>query len=166
MSRTWADQLDLLIRARTPIVWIRSFEEQRVEALLQQAAQRLGSRTLLRWDFIAGLAGAPNREGEAARNPMAALAVLDGLPQDSGAILLLREGLRQVPNQYPGLEATVDLLEINDRGPRLAVRPYASTTHYGQVVFDTNRMIAEVLQRNGIPVPRTPVLAADRPQLG
>lgn len=91
MSRTWADQLDLLIRARTPIVWIRSFEEQRVEALLQQAARRLGGRTLLGWDFIAGLAGAPNREGEAARNPMAALAVLDGLPPDSGAILLLRD---------------------------------------------------------------------------
>lgn len=93
-------------------------------------------------------------------------AQLDPSADVARAILLLWEGLRQVPNQYPGLEATVDLLEINDRGPRLAVRPYASTTHYGQVVFDTNRMIAEVLQRNGIPVPRTPVLAADRPQLG
>ena len=91
MNQTWGDQLDLLIRARTPIVWIRSFEEQRVEALLQQAARRLGGRTLLRWDFIAGLSGAPNRDGEAARNPMAALAVLDGLPADSGAILLLRD---------------------------------------------------------------------------
>ena len=91
MNQAWGDQLDLLIRARTPIVWIRSFEEQRVEALLQQAARRLGGRTLLRWDFIAGLAGAPNRDGEAARNPMAALAVLDGLPADSGAILLLRD---------------------------------------------------------------------------
>jgi ATP-dependent 26S proteasome regulatory subunit len=91
VNQAWGDQLDLLIRARTPIVWIRSFEEQRVEALLQQAARRLGGRTLLRWDFIAGLAGAPNRDGEAARNPMAALAVLDGLPADSGAILLLRD---------------------------------------------------------------------------
>ena len=91
MTQAWSDQLDLLIRARTPILWIRSFEEERIEALLQQAAQRLGGRTLLRWDFIEGLAGAPNRTGEAARNPMAALAALDTLPAESGAILLLRD---------------------------------------------------------------------------
>jgi hypothetical protein len=86
-----ADQLDLLIRARTPILWIRSLEEERVENLLEKAAQRLGSRTLLRWDFIDGLRGAPNREGEAARNPMAALDALGALPPDQGAILLLRD---------------------------------------------------------------------------
>ena len=29
----WDEQLDLLIRARTPIIWIRSIEEERVENL-------------------------------------------------------------------------------------------------------------------------------------
>ena len=90
-------------------------------------------------------------------------AQLDHSADVARAILLLREGLSRVPNQYPGLEATVDLLEINDRGPRLAVRPYASTSLYGQVVFDTNRMINEVLQRNAIAVPRSPVLV-EQPQ--
>lgn len=87
----WADQLDLLIRSRTPILWIRSLEEERVESLLEQAAQRLGNRPLLRWDFVDGLRGAPNREGEAARNPMAALAALDPLQAGQEAILLLRD---------------------------------------------------------------------------
>jgi AAA+ superfamily predicted ATPase len=92
MSPTpWADQLDLLIRARTPILWVRSLEEERVERLLEQAARRLGHRTLLSWDFIAGLSGAPNRAGEAARNPLAALSCLDPLPAEQGAILLLRD---------------------------------------------------------------------------
>ncbi len=91
MTDSWGDQLDLLIRARTPILWIRSLEEERVEALLEQAAQRLGGRTLLRWDFIEGLAGAPNRSGEAARNPMAALACLDPLPPEQAAMLVLRD---------------------------------------------------------------------------
>jgi AAA+ superfamily predicted ATPase len=90
-SPSLADQLDLLIRARTPILWIRSLEEERVESLLEKAAQRLGGRTLLRWDFIDGLRGAPNREGEAARNPMAALEALAALPAEQGAILLLRD---------------------------------------------------------------------------
>ena len=30
MSEEWADQLDLLIRARAPILWIRSPEEERI----------------------------------------------------------------------------------------------------------------------------------------
>lgn len=90
-AATWSDQLDLLIRARTPILWIRSLEEERVETLLQQAAIRLGNRLLLRWDFIEGLSGAPNREGEASRNPMAALACLDSLAAEQGAILVLRD---------------------------------------------------------------------------
>ena len=91
MTDSWADQLDLLIRARTPILWIRSLEEERVDGLLEQAAQRLGGRTLLRWDFIDGLSGAPNRSGEATRNPMAALACLDPLPLEQGALLVLRD---------------------------------------------------------------------------
>ena len=91
MTDSWADQLDLLIRARTPILWIRSLEEERVDGLLEQAAQRLGGRTLLRWDFIDGLRGAPNRSGEATRNPMAALACLDTLPPEQGALLVLRD---------------------------------------------------------------------------
>ena len=35
------DQLDLMIRARTALIWIRSNEEARVEALLRQTATRL-----------------------------------------------------------------------------------------------------------------------------
>lgn len=89
-------------------------------------------------------------------------AQLDHSADVAKAILLLREGLRNVAHQYPGLEGTVDLLEVNDRGPRLVVRPYANSAEYGQVVFDTNRMIAEVLQRNGIPVPRSPVVVEQR----
>jgi hypothetical protein len=91
MSTAWLDQLDLLIRSRTPVLWIRSLEEERVEALLQEVARRLGGRLVLRWDFIEGLGGAPNRPGEAARNPLAALACLEGVPAEQGAILLLRD---------------------------------------------------------------------------
>jgi len=91
MSQDWADHLDLLIRARTPILWIRSPEEERIASLLAEGARRLGERLLLRWDFITGLTGLPNREGEAARNPLAALESLDRLPIDQGVILLLND---------------------------------------------------------------------------
>lgn len=91
MAAPLADQLDLLIRSRTPILWIRSLEEERVEALLERAAMRLGGRLLFRWDFIGGLRGAPGREGESSRNPMAALDLLGAVPEEQGAILLLKD---------------------------------------------------------------------------
>jgi SpoVK/Ycf46/Vps4 family AAA+-type ATPase len=85
------DQLDLLIRSRTPILWIRTLEEERVESLLKQVAQKLGGRTFWSWDFVSGLQGATGREGEAARNPMAALEVIAGVPTDQGLLLLLKD---------------------------------------------------------------------------
>ena len=91
MSRAWADHLDLLIRARTPILWIRSQEEERIAHLLAAAAKRLGNRQLARWDFIGGLKGWAGREGEAARNPLAALDSLAALPPEQGALLVLHD---------------------------------------------------------------------------
>jgi hypothetical protein len=91
MSPTLADQLDLLIRARTPILWIRTLEEERVVVLLEELAERLGQRFLLRWDFISGLSGPTGRLGEAARNPTAALELLATLPPEPGALLLLQD---------------------------------------------------------------------------
>ena len=91
MSQAWADHLDLLIRARTPILWIRSQEEERIAALLAAAARRLGNRALARWDFISGLQGWPGRDGEAARNPLAALESLSALPAEQPALLVLHD---------------------------------------------------------------------------
>jgi ATP-dependent 26S proteasome regulatory subunit len=91
MSQAWADHLDLLIRARTPILWLRSQEEERGAALLAAAARRLGNRSLARWDFISGLSGWPGRDGEAARNPLAALESLSSFSSDQPAILVLHD---------------------------------------------------------------------------
>ena len=91
MSQAWADHLDLLIRARTPILWIRSQEEERCATLLAAAARRLGNRSLARWDFISGLSGWPGRDGEAARNPLAALDSLRSLSREQPAILVLHD---------------------------------------------------------------------------
>jgi len=91
MSQAWADHLDLLIRARTPILWIRSQEEERCATLLAAAARRLDNRSLARWDFISGLSGWPGRDGEAARNPLAALDSLSSLSREQPAILVLHD---------------------------------------------------------------------------
>ena len=95
MSR-WGEQLDLLIRSRTPILWIHQQEEERLIRLLGNACQRLGQRTLLRWDFVGGLQGLPNHQGHGARQPLVALDSLDLLAGEQPAILLLLDFHRYV----------------------------------------------------------------------
>nr|AUG32783.1 AAA ATPase superfamily:AAA-protein [Paulinella longichromatophora] len=89
MPNDWENKLDLFIKSRTPIIWIRSPEEERIERLLEQSCDRLGKRLLLRWDFIEGLQGQSNKQGYASRNPMAALDCLDDLSNQQPALLLL-----------------------------------------------------------------------------
>jgi ATP-dependent 26S proteasome regulatory subunit len=120
MTAPWIDQLDLLIRSRTPILWIRSPEEERIQALLSTAAERLGQRLLLRWDFVQGLEGLPNRRGEAARNPMAALDSIESLPPDQPAILLLLDFNRYCDD--PGISRRLRNLATSlRRQPRTVV---------------------------------------------
>ncbi len=89
--KNWDDHLDLLIRARTPLLWVRSGEEERVEVLLCQAAKRLHPRRLATWDYIEGLQGVLNSEGLGARQPMSVLQWLQKLEPSSPTILLLKD---------------------------------------------------------------------------
>ena len=89
-STSWSDQLDLLIRARTALIWIRSNEEARVEALLKQTATRL-QHQLACWDFIDGLQGVLNVEGLGSRQPMAVLQWLRDLDSSKPTLLLVKD---------------------------------------------------------------------------
>ena len=89
-STDWSHQLDLLIRARTPLIWIRSSEEVRVETLLSQAAVRLQSQ-LTSWNFIDGLSGTLNAEGVGSRQPMAMLQWLQNLDPSRPTLLLAKD---------------------------------------------------------------------------
>ena len=89
-SAEWSDQLDLLIRARTPLIWVRSTEEQRVFELLEQTSRRL-QRRLCDWNFISGLSGALNQDGLGSRQPMAVLQWLEQLDASTPSLLLVRD---------------------------------------------------------------------------
>ncbi|MFN7900240.1 MAG: mechanosensitive ion channel family protein [Synechococcaceae cyanobacterium] len=89
------------------------------------------------------------------------VAQLDNTADVEKAIQFLKEGMRDVPHQYPGMPADVEVLEFSERGPRLAVRPYTNTDTYWDVYFATNRKIVVVLSANGFPVPRIPMQISD-----
>jgi len=73
------------------------------------------------------------------------------------AIVLLKAAVSKVPNIVPAPAVDVEIVEFNEFGPKLAVRPYCHTSHYWQVYFDTNRVIADTLGTAGFPVAARPV---------
>ena len=46
-----------------------------------------------------------------------------------------------------------DVVQFSAAGPLLCVRPYCDNKHYGQVYFDTNRLIRETFAEAGFPAP-------------
>jgi small conductance mechanosensitive channel len=69
----------------------------------------------------------------------------------------LKEALAKIPHVEKTPAPDVEIVDFNERGPVLAVRPYTHTDHYWQVYFDTNRAITETFGAAGYPVPESHV---------
>ncbi len=85
------DEFELLLRARYPLIYIPTPEEERVEAVIAQAAKRLGDRAIYIWDFVDGYQGNPNDVGFGRRNPLQALEFLEKVAENAAAIFILRD---------------------------------------------------------------------------
>ena len=71
----------------------------------------------------------------------------------SDAIRRLKEALVAIPNIARDPAPDVEIVDFNERGAVLAVRPYTHTDYYWQVYFDTNRAISDTFGAAGYPVP-------------
>jgi small conductance mechanosensitive channel len=80
-------------------------------------------------------------------------ATIDNSVSHQLAIDLLRQRLAEIPHVMTAPAPEVDLLQLTQAGPVLCVRPYCAVAHYGQVLFDTNRMIRETFTAAGFPAP-------------
>lgn len=88
---SFKDEFELLLRARYPILYISTLEEERVEASIRQSAQSQGNRAVYIWDFVEGYQGNANDAGTARRNPLQALEQVEKLPANAPAIFVLRD---------------------------------------------------------------------------
>ncbi len=88
---SFSDEFELLLRARYPLIYIPTFEEERVEAAIATSAKNLGNRAVYTWDFVDGYQGNPNDAGFGRRNPLQALELLERLPPTAPAIAILRD---------------------------------------------------------------------------
>lgn len=71
------------------------------------------------------------------------------------AISLLKEAIKKVPNVDASVGPDVEIMEFNEYGPVLCLRPYCHNDHYWQVYFDTNKVIATTLA--AFPSPARPL---------
>jgi small conductance mechanosensitive channel len=71
------------------------------------------------------------------------------------AIARLKPALAEIPNVMAEPAPDVEILDFNERGTVLAVRPYCHTDHYWQVYFDTNKLIASTFGAAGYAAPYT-----------
>ena len=81
----------LLLKARYPIIYIATNEEERIEYLIKYCAKKYVTRTYYSWDFVEGYQGNPNDTGFAARNPLEALDLMDKLTPETGSLFILKD---------------------------------------------------------------------------
>lgn len=88
---TFREEFKLLLRARYPLIYIPTYEEERVEAAIREEATNLGNRPVYTWDFVDGYQGSPNDVGFGRRNPLQALEFVEKLAASAPAVLILRD---------------------------------------------------------------------------
>jgi len=73
------------------------------------------------------------------------------------AIERVKKALATIPNVISDPKPDVEIVDFNERGPVLAVRPYAHSDHYWQVYFDANKAIGAAFGAAGYPIPESHV---------
>nr|YP_009497543.1 hypothetical protein ycf46 [Biddulphia tridens]AWT40256.1 hypothetical protein ycf46 [Biddulphia tridens] len=87
----FSDELTLLLKARYPIIYINTIEEDRVEYIIRKNIKTTINRSIYSWDFVDGYTNNPNNEGFAKRNPLQALELIERLTAETPAIFLLKD---------------------------------------------------------------------------
>ena len=62
----FTDEFNLLLKARYPIIYISSFEEDRIEYTIRKSVKQMGNKAIYTWDFVEGYVNNPNNKGFAA----------------------------------------------------------------------------------------------------
>lgn len=85
------DELALFLKARYPIIYINTIEEDRVEYVIRKNVKTSLNRSIYTWDFVDGYTNNPNNEGFGKRNPLQALELVERLNAETPALFLLKD---------------------------------------------------------------------------
>ncbi|HVP69556.1 MAG TPA: AAA family ATPase [Anaeromyxobacteraceae bacterium] len=158
----FVEELETLVRARYPLVYLVSWEEQRVDAHLEELAREHG-KAYLTWSATKGLrqqGGSRTPAPEASREPPAALAAIEKLADpslvvlkdfhpylsDPGVVRALRELAQSLKSTYTTLILLSPILQIPpEMEKEITVLDVPLPTY--RELYDLLREIAEVVVR-------------------
>ena len=84
-------ELALFLKARYPIIYINTLEEDRIEYAIRKNVKTTLNRSIYSWDFVDGYTNNPNNQGFAKRNPLQALELVERLTVETPALFLLKD---------------------------------------------------------------------------
>ena len=87
----FSNELVLLLKARYPVIYINTIEEERVEYIIRKRIKTNLNRSIYSWDFVEGYTNNPNNEGFAKRNPLQALELIERLNLETPALFILKD---------------------------------------------------------------------------
>jgi ATP-dependent 26S proteasome regulatory subunit len=87
----FSQELTLLIKARYPILYISSLEEDRVEYTIRKTIKANSNKAIHTWDFVEGYKTNLNNPRFAAKNPLQALELIEKLTSTTPAVFILKD---------------------------------------------------------------------------
>ncbi len=88
---SWCRNLQLLIKSRTTLIWIKTREEERLEKLINFSCEGLNIKRFICWDCVNGIKGLKNEEGKFSNNPLGVLNWLKEQSSDIATVLLVKD---------------------------------------------------------------------------
>ncbi|MEM7553673.1 MAG: AAA family ATPase [Cyanobacteria bacterium P01_A01_bin.84] len=88
---SFRDEFKLLLRARYPLLYIPTYEEERLETAIREEAKNQGDRPVYIWDFVDGYQDNPNDKGFGRRNPLQALEFVEKVHASAPGVFILRD---------------------------------------------------------------------------
>ena len=87
----FSKELNLLLKARYPIIYISTFEEDRLEYTIRKTIKTNSNKAIYTWDFVEGYKTNLNNPRFAAKNPLQALELVEKLTPETPAVFILKD---------------------------------------------------------------------------
>jgi SpoVK/Ycf46/Vps4 family AAA+-type ATPase len=87
----FSDELILLLKARYPLIYIYTQEEDRLEYTITKSVNNILNRGIFVWDFVDGYKNNPNNEGFSKRNPLQALEFIETFAIETASVFILKD---------------------------------------------------------------------------
>ncbi len=141
---SWCRNLELLIKSRTSLIWVRTKEEERLEKLINVSCERLNIKRFVRWDCVSGIKGLLNEDGKFSNNP---LGVLNWLKEQSSALstVLLVKDFHKFYDD-PSINRTIKQLSS-------ALKETSNNLIISSHLFPSSEELDELMTIENLPLP-------------